>query len=329
LIPGRLLAAAVACAAAFACAQACAAGGGFADVLEQPAKPSALAEKSILQSITRAGTRLVAVGQRGHILVSDDAGGGWTQSRVPVSADLTAVHFIDRLHGWAVGHDGVILASDDGGDSWRVQMRGTKGERDSADKSFLDVWFADARTGYAVGAYNLLYRTLDGGATWESWSDRTDNPKQFNLHAVRAVAGSLFIAGEAGLLLKLDESSRRFRAVEVPYKGSFFGIAAVGSSILLHGLRGSAFISPDAGRTWTRVEPGLAGAIVASAQAVGGRLLLADASGAIVASDDGARTFEPLIVRPSLPIAGLASVSRGLVAVVGPRGTTLARVTPR
>ena len=325
----RPLAAAVALATAFACARAFAAGGGFLDVLEQPATASALAQKSILQSITRAGTRLVAVGQRGHILTSDDAGGAWSQSRVPVSSDLTAVHFADPRHGWAVGHDGVILASEDGGDSWRVQMQWRKGDRDAADKSFLDVWFADARTGYAVGAYNLVYRTTDGGATWESWSDRVENPKQLNLHAIRPAAGALFIAGEAGLLLKLDESSQRFRAVEVPYKGSFFGIAAVDSSILLHGLRGSAFLSADGGRTWSRVEPGLSGSIVASAQSSGGRLVLADSSGHVVASEDGARTFAPLALRPSLPIAGLTPVGRGLLAVVGPRGATVARVMPR
>jgi len=43
----------VALATAFACARAFAAGGGFLDVLEQPANVSALAQKSILQSITR------------------------------------------------------------------------------------------------------------------------------------------------------------------------------------------------------------------------------------------------------------------------------------
>ena len=324
----RPLAAAVALATAFACARAFAAGGGFLDVLEQPANVSELAQKSILQSITRAGSRLVAVGQRGHILISDDAGGAWSQSRVPVSSDLTAVHFADPRHGWAVGHDGVILASEDGGDSWRVQVQWRKGDRDAADKSFLDVWFADARSGYAVGAYNLLYRTTDGGRTWESWSDRVENPKQLKLHAIRPAAGALFIAGEAGLLLKLDESSQRFRAVEVPYKGSFFGIAAVGQSVLLHGLRGSALLSPDGGRTWARIDPGLAGSIVASAKALDGRLLLADASGRVVASDDGARTFAPLLLRPSLPIAGFAPVGRGLLAVVGPRGATVARVMP-
>jgi photosystem II stability/assembly factor-like uncharacterized protein len=156
-----------------------------------------------------------------------------------------------------VGHDGVILASEDAGESWRVQMQWRKGDRDAADKSFLDVWFADARTRIRGGCVQpSVSHDRRRPPRGNRGPNRVENPKQLNLHAIRPAAGALFIAGEAGLLLKLDESSQRFRAVEVPYKGSFFGIAAVGSSVLVHGLRGSAFMSPDGGRTWGRIEPG-------------------------------------------------------------------------
>src|SRR5512144_143322 len=63
---------------------------GYADVLDMPPRVSPLASRSLLQGVTRAGARLVAVGPRGHILASGDGGATWTQSTVPVSADLTA-----------------------------------------------------------------------------------------------------------------------------------------------------------------------------------------------------------------------------------------------
>lgn len=88
---------------------------GFVDPLDRPAQVSPLASKSLMQGVTRAGARLVAVGQRGHILVSDDSGATWSQAKVPVSSDLTAVFFANDKMGWAVGHDGVILNSVDGG----------------------------------------------------------------------------------------------------------------------------------------------------------------------------------------------------------------------
>jgi photosystem II stability/assembly factor-like uncharacterized protein len=333
---------------------------GFVDVLDTPARASPLAAKAPLQAIAAVGKRLVAVGQRGHVLVSSDAGATWTQSKVPVASDLTAVFFADEANGWAVGHDGVILRSSDGGDSWELQLDGARAaaaiaasmqapasadprsERaqallaearrfaaQGADKPFLDVWFADARNGYAVGAYNLLFKTADGGRTWESWFDRSDNPKLFNLYAIRPAAGALFIAGEGGLVLRLDEGAQRFRAVAVPYAGSFFGIAGAGASAIVFGLRGNAYASADSGATWARLDAGLGGTVVAATRTRKGALLLADGAGRIASSIDGGRTFTPLTVRPSSPITGLADVGGGYLALVGPRGATLARVMPR
>lgn len=83
-----------------------------------------LAPTSLLLDVSSTGERLVAVGERGHILYSDDRGDSWQQARVPTTQMLTSVCFIDDKHGWAAGHDGLILASDDAGSSWRIQRDG-------------------------------------------------------------------------------------------------------------------------------------------------------------------------------------------------------------
>ena len=85
------------------------------EVLERPARASALAGARLITGIARAGNRLVAVGQRGHVVLSDDGGQRWTQATVPVSSDLTAVRFVDAQVGYATGHDGVVLGTRDGG----------------------------------------------------------------------------------------------------------------------------------------------------------------------------------------------------------------------
>ena len=64
------------------------------------------AEHSMLLDIAAAGERLVAVGERGHILVSEERGESWRQVEVPTTAMLTRVFFFDETLGWAVGHDG-------------------------------------------------------------------------------------------------------------------------------------------------------------------------------------------------------------------------------
>ncbi|HSX69522.1 MAG TPA: YCF48-related protein, partial [Pseudomonas sp.] len=258
---------------------------GFVDVLDSPAQMSPLAQHGLLVGLASAGERLVAVGQRGHILHSDDHGRSWQQARVPVSSDLVAVHFPTARHGWAVGHDGVVLHSADGGASWQRQFDGRQvgpvllnhyralarskpGDEtvavlvreaqrmteEGADKPFLDVWFESERVGYIVGAFNLIFRTEDGGNSWTPWLERTDNPGALNLYAIRPAGGELFIAGEQGLLLKLDRSSGRFVPSPTPYAGSFFGILGTPEVALVFGLRGNVFRSVDAGASWSQVE---------------------------------------------------------------------------
>jgi photosystem II stability/assembly factor-like uncharacterized protein len=62
-----------------------------------------------LTGIARAGKRLVAVGERGIVVLSDDDGATWRQASVPVSVTLAAVQFPTPTQGWVVGHYGVVL----------------------------------------------------------------------------------------------------------------------------------------------------------------------------------------------------------------------------
>ena len=299
------------------------AGAGFVDPLDVPAQQSALAPKSLLEGVARAGVRLVAVGQRGHVVYSTDGGTTWQQARVPVSSDLTAVFFVNDQKGWAVGHDGVILHTSDGGLTWTTQLDGRRAnerlvqymqervdaspqaadkkqlldeakryKEQGADKPFLDVWFADENNGYVVGAYNLIFHTRDGGKNWEPWFDQTDNPKLLNLYAIRPAAGGLYITGEGGLALKLDPEAQRFKAVQTPYNGSYFGVVGDKTVVLLFGLRGNAFRSDDAGKTWAKVDTGLPATIVAGLTTANGAIVVADVAGRAAISVDGARNFK-------------------------------------
>ncbi|MEH6578505.1 MAG: YCF48-related protein [Amphritea sp.] len=112
------------CIVTLACAPAVYAAKSSSQALSVPAEMSPLAQHSLLLDAANAGSRLVAVGQFGHILYSDDEGASWTQAQVPVSSTLTALYFVDEQYGWAVGHEGVVLATTDGGHSWQQQLNG-------------------------------------------------------------------------------------------------------------------------------------------------------------------------------------------------------------
>ena len=325
------------------------------DVLDRPARISALAASRPVTALAHTGRRLVAAGQRGHILLSDDDGRSWRQAAVPVSSDLTALSFPTAAIGYAVGHDGVVLGTADGGATWRKLLDGravnalvldamlravAAGGDDKAnkllaearrnielgpDKPFLDAWFADANEGFVVGAYNLILHTADGGRTWDSWFDATDNPKLLNLHAIRPLAGALFIAGEGGLLLVRDPGARRFRALESDYKGSFFGVlglpAAAGAAdgVLAFGMRGHALLSHDHGVHWRALDTGLTASITAGEATADGRVVLVDQSGSIAVSRDHGETFARVAVAQPMPLAAVAVTLSGIV-LAGPRG---------
>ena len=193
------------------------------------------------------------------------------------------------------------------------------------DKPFLDVWFETETTGFVVGAYNLILKTTDGGRTWQPWVDRTDNPKAFNLYAIRPAGDALYIAGEGGLVLKLDPAAQRFRALDVPYKGSFFGIVDAKDAVVVYGLRGTAFRSADGGATWVKVDAGLKATIASGTRTAAGTLVLADVAGRLAVSGDDGRTFRPAGAA-AVPITGIVAIGDGRFVIVGPRGTAAAEI---
>ena len=322
---------------------------GYVDVLELPAKASALAVRSPLVGIARAGERLVAVGQRGHIVYSDDAGQHWEQARVPLSSDLSAVFFPSPTQGWAVGNDGVVLHSSDAGATWSKQLDGrqigdllirhysalaaaqpgsehwpllvAQGRRlaaEGADKPLLDVWFADDKLGYVVGVFNLILRTEDGGQSWTPFQDRIDNPQGFHLNAIASTGDGLYIAGEQGLLLKWEEGRQRFTALHTPYQGSFFGVIGKPAEVIVYGLRGNVLRSTDGGEHWSPLNSGPQASITAAIIDAQGRYeLFTQAGYTLVSSGTGLQT----LAQPGLPpVAGAVRAADGSRVVVGSRG---------
>ncbi|HEX9171838.1 MAG TPA: YCF48-related protein, partial [Telluria sp.] len=316
-----LLAGVLACALAPATA-------AFKDPLDTPAMVNpALAQASRMTAVTRAGAALVAVGPRGHILLSKDGGATWKQVPVPVSSDLVAVRFLSASLGWAVGHDGVVLHSADGGASWRRQFDGRQAlttlkswyqqkaaSGDSAAAAFLpevdryveegpgkpllDVLFLNEKEGFVVGAFNLAFRTLDGGNSWEPLMGRVDNPKAFHLYSLAQSGGKLYAGGEQGLLLAWSAAQGKFEALTSPYRGSFFGLLAAGDSLLAYGLRGNAWYSADNGKNWTRQELGVSDAVTGAASLDGGGFVLVTQGGKIFTGQGQGKLAEVRAARP-------------------------------
>jgi photosystem II stability/assembly factor-like uncharacterized protein len=340
VIERRWLAAAL----AGCCLAARAAAPALPAALTEPALASPKALAAATLAVARAGARLVAVGERGTVLFSDDGGRHWQQAEVPVRAALTAVHFVDERTGWAVGHMGVILKSADGGRRWTLQWDGARAaaallaaagqdERlrqdaqrlvdDGPDKPFFDVDAADARHAVVVGAYGLAFGTSDGGAHWTPLPIAAANPHGLHLYAVRLAGDRLFVAGEQGLLLRSADAGASFAALPSPYRGSFFGLLSTRSGALIaYGLRGSAYRSADGGERWDKLDLGTTATLQAGYESARDEIVLMTQAGALFASRDDGRSFVSLASPAgTLPAAGLAAAPDGGWVLASLRGT--------
>ncbi|MGF6999326.1 WD40/YVTN/BNR-like repeat-containing protein [Paraburkholderia sp. GAS32] len=309
-----------------------------------------------LMAITNAGTRVVAVGLRGLIIISDDQGRSWHQARVPVQTDLVAVQFVSPEQGWATGHDAVILHTEDGGRTWKKQLdnrvaavafpayyrnRIASGDASAAvflkeielntqgDTSlpFLSVHFTDLQHGIAVGSFGMIVSTDDGGKHWIPWMDHIDNKGFLNLNVIKKIGDNLVIAGEQGGVYRYDGARRSFVAVSAPYKGSFFDVTGTGNFLLAVGLRGTVFRSPDGGATWQHVDTPVKDSFTTAATVDGGAMvILGSSGGALLVSRDQGVTFQAEAVSHPMPFTGIDVLGAQRLMLAGLQGVNLEQV---
>ena len=275
-----------------------------------------LAYRSLLIGIAAAGERLVAVGERGHVLLSDDQGRTWVQAdSVPTQALLTGVCFIDPRRGIVVGHDEVILITQDAGRTWKRTHYAPQ-----AQQPLLDVACNPGGHAIAVGAYSAYLVSEDGGANWaepkfaarplptlptavapsrssaaKSGAALAPDAITGGYHLNRIVAASpsrLYIAAEAGHLYRSDDGGGSWVELPSPYQGSFFGVLPLaGDALLAYGLRGNLFGSQDAGRSWRRIETGTVAMLDGAATLGDAAVAVVGLSGVVLVSHDGGQSF--------------------------------------
>jgi len=271
-----------------------------------------LATKSMLLDITRSGSTLVAVGERGHIVTSAD-GKTWTQAEhVPTRSTLTTVFSLgDRL--WAGGHDAVILTSGDRGKTWTQLMFDP-----DRNQAVMDIHFTDENNGVAIGSYSLYLYTSDGGRTWNE--TMIDEESDYHLNSVLDFGdGKWLIAGEAGYSYRSYDSGETWVAIEMPYQGSMWGALKTNAEcVLFFGLRGHVIESCDFGSSWTEIETGSESSISGAAE-YEGLVLLAANSGILLVRDDSGK-FSAYHHSSGVDFSAALSLGDGLFLLVGEDG---------
>ncbi len=302
-----------------------AAAAPSAPVKPRPSELLPRAPQSLTLDLINTGKHLIAVGERGHILVSND-GAAWAQVSVPVRATLTAVSFIDADNGWAVGHDATILRSSDGGKTWRLQNFEPEKEQ-----AFLDVLFTDAQHGYAVGAFGLFYATTDGGDNWAEVEAAPIREEELYFHSISRLGdGRLFIVGESGMMGVGDAEGGNWKRLTSPYEGTFFGALPHGDKgAIAFGLRGNVYVTDDVSndKGWSRVETHTIASFFGGSLLPDGRALLAGASGTAMIVDVANKAASPLQSGLSSSLTG-ALMFKDRLVVAGDSGLRLVAQQP-
>lgn len=297
------------------CGAAMAQDGGdevVENVQSLPSEIMALTSESLLLDVVDTGERLIAVGDRGGVLVSND-GKQWAQVSVPTRSALTAVSFPDAQHGWAVGHDAVVLRTDDGGRSWSLQNF-----EPELEKPFLDVLFLDDQHGFAIGAYALFYETLDGGENWQPVETEINPDEWHFIGMTRLHDGALALVGEAGTLAVSTDDGATWAELESPYDSSLFGALPVGEhGALIYGLRGNMFVTDNfaEGGEWQEVNNPTVASMFGAAETADGRIALVGLNGNVLLTDATLSSPEVVKSERGTPLSAAIFVDGELLAV--------------
>lgn len=324
------------------------------EVEPKPAIQAPLADQSLLLDIVRHDGQFVAVGSRGHILLSED-GRDWRQAAsVPVQAALTRVTYFGRRL-WAVGHDATILSSTDRGETWFIQHF-----EPEAQEPLLDVLFVNPNEGFAIGAYGRFMTTTDGGINWETerladrvsseaidWAElaraqgdvaEIDGDETADIDAEELVnkgcyeygechlnaiiqtgTGRLMIAAERGYGFRSTDEGETWEAFSFPYTGSMFGLVQQGDCVLAFGLRGHVQKSCDFGRQWHELR-------IDSQQSLMGGIVLPNDTAVLVGASATLLRIDPdeNVSRDADQLGGdyaaVASADGGNLIMVGEEG---------
>ncbi|MFO8141801.1 MAG: YCF48-related protein [Marinobacter sp.] len=239
------------------------------DILETIARPTLLAPESLLNDATRAGERIVAVGERGHVIFSDDEGQTWVQGAVPVALTLNGVDFGSDQHGWVVGHSGAVLHSSDAGENWTLQLDGIQAsglamaskEEQIADMEEQIEQAPEEEKADLEWALDDLYFTLEN-----MQADLDVGPVNPFLDVWFEDDSHGFVVGAYGMILRTRDGGDSWQdwapKLDNPRSFHLNSITQLtGGALVVVGEAGQIHVSVDGGDSWERRESPYAGSL--------------------------------------------------------------------
>lgn len=324
-------------------------------VVASPSLMMPKAEKSMMIDLDQVGSQVVAVGERGHILISRDSGKSWSQSQAPIDQMLTAVDFATEKTGWAVGHDGHIVGTSNGGESWELlrngldaQAQANQDEMQNAKQEVerLKKYVADVEAGlvvvekidpkdYPLDEYGYPIEPLTPEEELEEaqWAYESAQ-KRIHEDVVAAPLMDVWFrnenegwaVGAFGNIVQTTDGGKtwisRKRDIGNPDNFHLNAVIGAGDSVYVSGEAGFLAYSLDKGATWQQADLGYDGTIFGLIAKSDGSVVIATGlRGNTFRSKDKGASWEQL--KPGVDYSLAAGTLFGLrgLALVGTGGT--------
>lgn len=278
-----------------------------------------------LYALGGEGRELIAVGDFGMVVHSDDGGDTWQrQGEPPTDVALLAVTR-KAGHCIASGQQGVIVYAADCQHWQRAEV--------PTDARLLAVDVNAVGTGYAVGGFGTVLQTRDWGKTWTAltldWEALTGDWAEPHLYDVHVDArGEVTLVGEFELVIRSRDGGANWQTL---HKGrrSLFGLAMTDDGRLYAvGQEGVILRSTDDGASWTELPSGTAAILTSVWARPGGRVVAAGIYTILYSNNGGnswrADTSAPARIGWHLAVTGFQRENDARrVLVVGSGGTIL------
>jgi serine/threonine-protein kinase len=193
-----------------------------------------------------------AVGERGTIIHTTDAGDSWQRITPPDSLlSFNDLYFQSNMSGFIIGEQGKIFQTLDGGKTW-------KDIRSGVGETLFRIRFNQSY-GFIIGSKGVILRSVDGGQNWERFFGNTSNL----LYGIDFTNNSTgYIVGWSGTLLKTTDSGSSWTHLPAFTDNYLKDVEFVNETVgYIAAAGGEVFKTVDGGATWRKIDSKASGIV--------------------------------------------------------------------
>ncbi len=191
---------------------------------------------------------VIAIGNHGTILLSNNGGQNWKQIISHTNANLLSVSVVNQDTIYVSGQDLSVLKTTDGGNNWIILREGSYGSRNTSK-----VLFVNSFLGFLLGdGMEEFFKTTDSGKTWTKLQVDLNFQGVTSLYFTSADTGYASIGnGHEGAALKTTDGGISWTTIALPVIWPFNSVVFTDKQTgYLVGNMGNILKTEDAGETW-------------------------------------------------------------------------------